>query len=143
MGIFGININGIGEELVTLNVDSTTYTKLLAMKNADGRVEIPQEGLAVRLSADDTVGFGTTATGADTDILFGFIRSFNGKDPTVGVQFRGFVQGAKTKAAIGLGITKLIVTNDGLVNTGATAGESGIMTVKAATAGDLTANFLI
>ena len=101
-------------------------------------VTIPKGGLAVTLTGDNTVGFGSTATGTITDVFFGLIKSYSGAN-TVGVQFTGFAVDVPTKGAIPIKSTNLIVTNDGALNTIADAtGTCGIVT-KASTVNNLTA----
>ena len=132
-----MSLNGIKKDLVTMYVDETTKAKLDLMKpEGNIRVAIPDEGLAVTLTGDNTVGFGSTATGADTDKFYGLIKSYSGRN-TVGVQFTGFAVSVPTKAAISRGENKLLATNEGKLNTSATAKESRGYVTKASTTDDL------
>ena len=133
-----ISTNGIGEKIVTLYVDSATKTKLDALTNG-----IPDEGLAVTLTGDNTVGFGTTADGAAADVLFGLIKTYSGGE-TVGVQYVGFATEVKAKKPIAKGATILTVTSAGEISTVSTGGTAtNSIVIKAAVSSELTVDILI
>ncbi len=121
----------VAYNIVTMYVDTTTKALLDAMTT------IPENGLAVTLTGNNTVGFGTTAAGAATDAFFGVIRSYEGAN-TVGVQYNNFAVNLPAKVALAKGISNLVVTNDGQVAAGGeTTPFSKAFVTKASTASDL------
>lgn len=137
-----VSYEGIGVQAATFKVDATTITKLKAsfLDAATQKVDINGKNLAVKLSADNTVGFGA-ASPTTADAFFGVILTYE-EDGYAAVQYAGFVEGVETTGAVGLGVKTLAVNDAGKVASVSSTDGHGMVT-KAATADDKTANILI
>ena len=128
-----VSFEGIGYQAATFKVDETTVAALKEkyLDAATGKVDVAGKNLGVKLSGDDTVGFGT---GAAEDALFGIIVKYE-EDGFASVQYAGFAVEVPTTGAIALANTELAVDASGLVANVTGAKSNGIVT-KAATSGD-------
>lgn len=138
-----IKFEGIGERMATFYVDETTiaYLKANHLDPVSGKVDINGKNLAVKLTGDNTVGFGAAAEAASTDALFGVIKTYE-EDGKAAVQFEGYVEGIATTAAVTLGTKAVAVNNAGLLSEVTGAAGRALVT-KAATSSDKTATILL
>lgn len=130
-----LNYGDIGYEAATFKVDDNTiaYLKANHTDASTGRVDVNGKNLAVKLSGDNTVGFGGS-TPAATDALFGIIIAYE-EDGFASVQYKGFVEAIPVNAAISLGTKELAVNNAGKISEVSGAAARAMVT-KAATAND-------
>lgn len=137
-----LSYNDIGYGAATFKVDETTitYLKTNYLDASTGKVDINGKKLAVKLSGDNTVGFGTS-TPAATDALFGIIVTYE-QDGYAAVQYKGFVENIAVNGAIALGTTTLAVNDKGVISSVTGSAGRAIVT-KASTASDKAMTILI
>lgn len=130
-----VNFGDIGYEAATfkVNADTIAYLEANHKDPATGKVDINGKNLAVKLSGDNEVGFGSSSPAA-TDALFGVIIAYE-QDGFASVQYKGFVEEIPVAGAIALGTKTLAVNNAGVISSVSGAAGRGIVT-KAATSSD-------
>lgn len=138
-----LSYNNIGYGAATFKVDDATIAILKANYTdaATNKVDVNDKKLAVALTGDNTVGFGTAASATDATPLFGFIVTYE-QDGYAAIQYAGYMEAVPVAGAIALGAKTLAVNNAGQVSVVAGAAGRGIVT-KAATASDKFVNVLI
>lgn len=133
-----LGYNEIGYVAATFKVDDTTIAKLKSeyLNVSTQRVDVNGKNLGVVLTGDHTVGFGSAATPAATDVLFGILIAYE-QDGYATVMTKGYMEDVPTVGAVTLGSNELTVNNVGLVST--TSGATSKATaIKAATSDDKT-----
>lgn len=133
-------VEGIGVDAVTLKVNQSTkeYLEANFKDAATGKVDVNGKNLAVKLTGDNEVGFGS---GAASDALFGIILTYE-QDGFAAVQYRGFAAEVETTAAVAVGVKTLAVNNAGKVVSVDSAEGRGLVT-KAATSSDKYVDILL
>lgn len=114
MAMSDYSVNGIGELVVTLPLDSTTKTTI--GKNYDAAC-----GNAVALTANNTVGYGSSG-----DALFGIIKGVE-HDGAAAIQVKGFAVDIPSTGSLTVG-GNVAVDGAGKVKTA----ESGTAVVTSA-----------
>lgn len=131
-----LSYNDIGYEAATFKVDETTIAKLKEkyLDPATNKVDVNDKKLAVKLTGDNTVGFGAAASAAETDALFGFIVTYE-QDGFAAIQYKGFMEAVPVATEIEIGKDTLAVNNEGVIESVDSAKGRGIVT-KASTSDD-------
>lgn len=123
----------IGYLAATFKVDETTIAKLKAdhLDASTQRVDVNGKKLGVKLTGDNTVGFGT---GTAADVLFGIIIAYE-QDGYATVMTKGYLEEVPTAGEVALASRNLVVDANGLIKT-AEGAESKANVIKAATSED-------
>lgn len=130
-----LSYNDIGYGAATFKVDETTIAKLKEkyLDPATNKVDVNDKKLAVKLTGDNTVGFGT-AEAVEGDALFGFIVTYE-QDGYAAIQYKGFMEAVPVEDEIAVGKDTLAVNDEGVIEVVETAKGRGIVT-KASTSSD-------
>lgn len=125
----------IGYVAATFKVDETTIAKLKAdhLNASTQKVDVNGKKLGVKLSGDNTVGFGT---GVAADVLFGIMIAYE-QDGYATVMTKGYLEEVPTAGEVAVGARNLVVNAEGLV-TVAEGAVSKANVIKAATSEDKT-----
>lgn len=138
-----LSYNNIGYGAATYKVDDATIAILKAnyLDPATNKVDVNDKKLAVALTGDNTVGFGTGASATSATPLFGFIVTYE-QDGYAAIQYTGYMEAVPVAGAIALKADTLAVNNKGEISVVEGAKGRGIVT-KAATASDKFVNVLV